>query len=337
MIESVWIEIRPVLRSCHICIVFKKKFDFSIKVKIKKSEIVIENSGKLCSVAFEDFVLEPLTAGGFNVKNNLFCFRIQVECNVNVPKKSHLNITPAVANCTNLYCKCFNSLTKETKFKRILPLPNTDCNMADMFCHFKGTTESFGNLFPKIDDCFYSNNNIIVNEELVVNCTKKKKFYKCNRCLNTVGISKNKSVQFWLSNLELSHLNKTLSEILLFFIQKAISESLSMFPQILMESEEVSCYLLIIVVDKNLILSMCSNNLKLSTKQVVKVKYKYYTHMDQEIKSVKNEQFGTLSHILVPNNFLEFTLKYLVENSEKIPTIFSKMENDNAVMTYLNL
>ncbi|KAK6632410.1 hypothetical protein RUM44_007452 [Polyplax serrata] len=330
-------ETRPALSCCHICLLLKKKPTGSIKLKVRKSDFSLEINEKIFQIKFEEFVADPLTLMGLKTTERYLNFRIQVEPKFTLKSIVVSEPTPpfATGDSARLTCLCFNHLTKEIFFERVLPLPSNDVNLSDMFCHLHNapTTESI--LSPKPGDCFFSDQVVAVSEGTITGCYKTQQFLKCKRCLATVGVIRNKSLNFWTSCLHMASGNLSSLERLQNIVKKVVSDPFALFPHILLEAEETENYLSVIVIDKNLILTKCRQDLNPSSKQVVKVKYTYYPSYDTQVKSLKSDPFSNLHHIEVDKAFLEYALTYLTCNSKSIPLLFSKMEG--AFMAYLNL
>lgn len=339
MIKSIWIEIRPALKCGQVCVVLKKKLTCEVQITIRKSELLLKIGSRSFLILFEEFNVEPLTMTSLTRTNKFLSFRIQLECQIKIqsvlPPK--LNVPVLKKKKSALFCQCYNPLTKEIIFDRVLPLPSSDFNLSNMFCHNSESSLPENILSPKSNDCFYSDHCIVVSEEILLGCKKKGKYLKCNRCLASIGTCSEKSLHFWITSLKPAFETHTPLEQFKYYLKKAVSDVLVMFPQILFESEEDKCYLLVIVIDKNLILSKSEENLELKSNQVIKLKFKYHFFFDAEIEFFKNDSFNICNNIIqVGKSFLEFCLKYLIECSKNIPPIF-KDSSEKHVISYINL
>lgn len=339
MIKSVCIEIRSTLKSCQGCIVFKQKIDSEVNLKLKKSELQLEVCGKCILIKFENFIVEPLTLTNLKIKGRYLSFRVQGNFAFQPQSIKTPKLSPPTFDIkmTGLECMCHNIITSGSNFNRILPLPSSKFNPCDVFCHFHGGKAEENYLSPKVDDCFYSDNFIMINGAIINGCIKRNRFLKCQRCLVCVGTWSENNAKLWTACLR--NFNITEMEQLLYFVKKAVSDPYTMFPKLLFECEENNSYLSIVVMDKSLTVTMFQQEqqelISLKACQVVKVKYDFYSSYNSKVKFLEKDPFHSLHQIQVHKPFIEFSVKYLISGSKNIPSLFSKIDRD--CMTYLYL
>lgn len=318
MISSVLIEARPRLRACNICITLKESVTSDLKISLQKMKINLIKGDEKFLINFVGFEVEPLTMTGLSLKNKYITFRVQIDCEFDsVVKKIESVAAPLLNNTPNrIKCRCGNLLSKEIVFDRVLPLPSNNWDSTDVFCHAHGY--KLPEITPRMNDCLYGNNFIMINDKIINN---GEKFVKCNRCSKIIGVHQKDFLKIWTVNLILPFENLSPLEEFLKLISNAVAESLSIFVKLLIECQEIDNYLLLCVMDKQLLLYEAEDDLILKKRSAMKLSYSYHTSSNENVKKWEDETF--VQHLLVSQCVLTAGFEYLLRTSRKIPPLFN--------------
>lgn len=322
MINSVLIEVRPLLRACNVCITLKETSTDNLKINIQKNSITLNES---TTVNFPDFEFEPLTMTGLNLKNKYVTFRVQINGEFERFEKETAG-APAPFLENNPYkikCKCGNVLADDIVFNRVLPLPSSNWDASDAFCHADDFSPS---VTPRPRDCLYGSNFIVISDELLPLIKNGRKIVKCERCLGVLGTHEKDFFKFWNVGIVLPFEDLTPLEEFFKLIRNAVSESLSIFTKLLIECREIDNYLMMCVMDKRLLLYESGDGLVLKKSNVLKLSYTYQTFKNGDVKKWEGETF--VQHLEVSEKVLRCGFEFLVNTSRKIPPMFNMVNGE---------
>ncbi|KAF3422497.1 hypothetical protein E2986_02780 [Frieseomelitta varia] len=283
MIESMTLELRPRLQICNAFIHLNKEVNLTaVKVKLSKEniEITIENKTVIFLMKFIKLIPDSLSA--LDVTKNWICFR-----------KCHIMCT---------FCK--NILSKDMYIKRILPVPDMNCDPSEWFCckHNHSKSDIFYGSFFFIIHASLFNHNLKVEENVVI----------CSKCLHYLGkIHTDNSFKLWNCSVDYNSLsNSTIKnatdpfndfllaiktsmtgilgeEIILQYFMGKETHSLTIKP--------MDWHLNLMIEPKDI---LCNNIVTLQRASVVKVLYKYETNKNTPDSVNKTYCEAGLEHLL---------------------------------------
>ena len=357
--EAITLEIRPQLRSLNAYISLIQDIDKStIKVKLVEDAIIIQIKEKTYNLPLSNVKLLPTSLSSLGITNSWISFRIQTQPNVlfgtfetevidnkNKANYGFLNISsdlqlpPKNKNCKILCTCCKNEITKTACFQKILPLPSSDCDPQEWFCHKHGSDEPF-TLEPKESDFFYSVNYCLLNKHIFEGSLKlRNSLVHCNRCFSIVGLTNGKelkSLKIWNCCIEYKVLNdksvisETLSPLTDFLSTIKHTADLIIGEKVLLEAQDINNihYILLRPMEAKLnVLKEGSVKLEeeiitLESSFVAKVLYKYGESKSTTKHDDPNVKFCELS---LPS--ILAGMDALVTSSKRFPPAYRKAED----------
>lgn len=195
--KSLFMEIRPRLQSVNVFSHFDEELGDNVAITLEPQHFTVSTDSGDNKIDVFQYRIVKNSLGCVKVKNKTVSFRFLTENLsshrgsskvefIQLPESnSVLNLTFLKPNLSyDLLCfKCNHVFSKDVKFERVLPLPDSDMN--DFFCH--PTAEGQKTLVPKLNDIFYFDCFGHVNEG-ILNCkTDEGSNLVCQNCLEWIG------------------------------------------------------------------------------------------------------------------------------------------------------
>ena len=357
--ESVNLELRPRLRSLSAYISLENNIDTStIKVKLLEDVIEIRVEDQTYILPLINAKLLPSSLSSLGITNRWISFRIQTQPSsiygkfetevIKNDDKSNgdfinnsekIELPPKNTDC-KLFCSCCkNEITKIVSFQRVLPLPSSDCDPQEWFCHKHGDEEPFS-LDPKESDLFYSVNYLVLNKNVFIDSLKlRNSLINCNRCFSILGSlhgKESKSMKIWNCCIEYktlsneSAIKRAASPLSDFLLTVKDSAELTLGEKILLEAQDENSlhYILLRPMEAKLNIltedkiNSVDQTIKLKSSFVVKVLYKYGV----TIKTTKhNDPNVKYCEVALPS--ILAGMDKLVSSSTRFPPAYRKAED----------
>lgn len=360
--EFTTIELRPRLRACNIFVCLMGNADSSsIQVKLYKDYVTLQVNRNFYNLSLGSVRIIPTSLSSLRVAGSWVSFRIQTSppdslygsfitelvgtsglTNDNCFSSSSVELPPKNADLIFLCSGCDNPLTKVINLKKVLPLPNNDCDPADFFCCSHNGQDYSKLLEPRICDYFYGpyfavlsresfGEKLKINDESVV----------CNRCLAVIGTpNSHYSLKIWNCCMEYTRANDhstvttKRSNPLADFkaaVKSCCSDGFSN-NRILLEAKERGSphYLLLKPMEWNLDLLVEPGEIKdsrainLSRKKVVKVLYDY-----GETKNTLKNDCEDAKRLKIGMKCMLAGIEHLLLSSKRIPPIYRNTDEDH--------
>ncbi|XP_015599090.1 uncharacterized protein LOC107269581 [Cephus cinctus] len=219
---SVTLELRPRLRSCNVFIYMHGAAEpESIRLKLNEDAIIFGIGEKTTTLSSSSIKIVPKSLSLLRVTSNWISFRVQtkpinssygsfgteilgaelVEIDTVLRDLKGNTILPTENSEFRLSCvNCKNDIIKTVSFKRVLPLPRTDCDPSEWFCcKHDENNESSTLLSPRKSDYFYGAYYCVLHKNNLCDHVKiDKKVVVCGKCLSIIGMPwDNVSVKIW--------------------------------------------------------------------------------------------------------------------------------------------
>ena len=350
MIESMTLELRPRLQICNAFIHLNKEVNLTaVKVKLSKEniEITIENKTVIFLMKFIKLIPESLSA--LDVTKNWICFRAQtmsdpllgsfktqiitnLTFNINSLNNSIKNTELFNTGKCHIMCtSCKNILSKDMYIKRILPVPDINCDPSEWFCckHNHSSTNMY-NLIPLESDIFYGSFFFIIHANLFNHNLKiEENVVICSRCLHYLGkIHTDNSFKLWNCSVDYNSLsNSTIKnatdpfndfllaiktsmtgilgeEIILQYFMGKETHSLTIKP--------MDWHLNLMIEPKDI---LYNNIVALQRASVVKVLYKYETN--KNTPDSVNKTYCEVSFLVIKAG-----LEHLLTSTKRFPQVY---------------
>lgn len=344
------IEVRPRLQSCHIYYLPNwpsRGQQFSVDVQI--SAITIKSSQSEEVFTFDHLKLKPIVLNGLKADDsNIVTWRVQSSDSVNscdVTDNSKFIPNVSCHQNVQIMCRACHSalLKKDVFFDRILPLPSSDFNSGDLFCHECCNGEFVDKLkvFPKNNDLLYSNYFFKINCDLLcgVKTFLSKDRVHCAQCQALLGSkeSDDVSVKFWNCTVAFSCDDSIVTPEGDFIsaVKSTVHDNLGPICKMVIKHKSVPPeYLLLCVMDQYLplFISTDSSN-KLITLNVMKLMYLHKIG-SSEIVSKWEKDINTHTVDVAEVMFTE-GFQYLEQCNKMFPIIFRQVNDMN--ISYLGI
>lgn len=217
--ESVTLELRPRLRSCNVFISVRNMVDLdTIQLRLNEDIITFKIDDTVNKLLLSFVKILPNSLCLLKVSGNWISFRIQTKPfdskfgsfeteivavsdvqsgtaksnvkHVELPLKEH----NYVLHCTH----CENVISNTVHFKKVLPLPSSDCDPNEWFCCQHNGNEYSTLLNPRESDYFYGAYYCILHKNIFKANLKLNETVVCNRCLSVLGMLRDdNSVKIW--------------------------------------------------------------------------------------------------------------------------------------------
>ncbi|XP_043282631.1 E3 ubiquitin-protein ligase E3D-like [Venturia canescens] len=360
--ELTTIELRPRLQSCNIFVCLLGIADSSsIQVKLYKDYVTLRVNRNVYNLLLGSVRIIPTSLSSLRVAGSWVSFRIQTSPSDslygsfvtelvgtsslksdNCFSSSSIELPPKNADLIFSCSCCENPVTKLINLKKILPLPNNDCDPADFFCCSHNGENYTKLLEPRVCDYFYAPYFAVLSKE---NFDERLKINNesvvCNRCLTVIGTpNSNFSLKIWNCCMEYTKTNgdsttvQKRSNPLADFkaaVKSCCSDAFTN-NRILLEARERGSthYLLLKPMEWNLdlLVEPCeiedSRAINLSRKKVVKVLYNYgetKTSLKSECEDAKLLKIGSKCMLA--------GIEHLLLSSKRIPPIYRNANEDH--------
>lgn len=318
-VRSILLELRPRLKSCNICI--RMRISGSVRVRVQKQCLIVNDD--VFHVSGVDFA--PTSLSGLRSFSNVILFHVQVSELTPTHSCRWILPPPVVAGTTvSLSCHCGWVLAPEVTFKRVLPLPSSQWETADAFCH--GGDKSIKDFRPT--DCLYATHFIHISK----NIASLPDNQSCPSCFTPMGEEYPTYTKLWTSNVAFSSVI-TVDPLQQFIaiLQDVISDPLAILPKILLEGN--SSFLPLCVLDKTLkifrwmlvVNTVVTQKVNLQEETVLKVEYSYHPCRDG---LVEEWEADSRVHVVpVPDRLLIFAHRFLTDSHYQLPPGFNRTEN----------
>lgn len=216
--DAITVEYRPRLCSCYVFISLQQESDSSnVKIKLNTESISLEINNRVKTIVLPGVKIIPSSLSSLNLNGNWVSFRIHTQpsdtnygsfsteilkaesddgqqtnpSSIELPEKE----VPLILVCA---C-CENSISKEVTFKRVLPLPDIDCDPSDWFCCQHNGESIANSLKPRDSDYLYSSYYCQLHRDKVnVGTIVNKRNVVCNRCFSSLGeLVDENSIKVW--------------------------------------------------------------------------------------------------------------------------------------------
>lgn len=359
--DSVTLEVRPRLRSLNAYISLEKNIDSTaIKVKLLEDTIEIQIEDKIYKLPLCNIKLLPSSLSSLGITNRWISFRIQTQPSslygtfqteiINTENEllssavytpHTVKLPPKNVDCKLLCDCCKNEITKNVNFKRILPMPSSDCDPQEWFCCKHDGDDPFS-LDPKESDLFYSTNYLILNKHVFQeNLKLRNSLVHCNRCLSILGSSNVKepnNLKIWNCCIEYQMLENT-SDVNIKGSLSPLEDFLSTIKQIadltageklFLEAQDAKSTHYIVLRPMEAKLNIFTENkisqndqiLNLESSFVVKVLYKYG---ESEKPSKSDDSDTKFCELAVPS--ILAGMDHLVTSSVRFPPAYRRAED----------
>ena len=345
---SITLELRPQLRSCIVFIFIGNKDPSSIKLKLRESSITITLEQISKSLVLPSVKLLPTSLSSLRITNQWISFRVQTNPDTifgtfkteviseiarsieTENSSSKLDLPPIGAECS-LRCKCCeNVITNIIQCKRVLPLPNRDCDPGEWFCCTNSKVDFAKLLKPQENDYFYGPSFCVLHNNVVKNLEEKRNTILCKRCLTILGIKEdNDSIRIWNCCIECkigegefkSRNQSPLNEFVLTI--KDCSDVMG--EEILLEALEgnTTHYILMKPMEWQLDLLTESNSkwegesIRLQKARVIKV---FYTYGENK-KSVRKDYVHS-KYYLIALPLMLAGIEHLISSTKRFPPVY---------------
>ncbi|XP_043483047.1 uncharacterized protein LOC122511699 [Leptopilina heterotoma] len=342
---NITIEVRPRLRSCIVFIYIGDKDPSLIDVKLSETNITITCEKLSKSLILPSVKLLPTSLSSLRISSKWISFRVQtnpdtifgtfkteimndIAKTIVVDNSKKYNL-PAIGSKCCLRCKCCeNIITIVINCKRVLPLPDRDCDPGEWFCCKHSTKVDFAKLLkPQETDYFYGSAFSVINSRNFRNLTEKYNTILCKKCLTILGMKEdNESIRIWNFCVERQINDEEFKVICHSALDEFIATikdcSEIMGEEILLESLEgnTTHYILMKPMEWQLELLTEANtkwegeSIRLQKTRVIKVFYKY----GESGKSVRNE-FVHSKYYLIALPLLMAGIEHLISSTKRFP------------------
>lgn len=256
--------------------------------------------------------------------------------------REHVLSIPSDEPCS-MSCLCCgqNILVKEViTFKRILPLPSSSCDASDFFCHNHG--DSSVDINPNETDCLYSSSGFQIHSS---HLGMPDSVIRCKSCLAWLGTMSQSRAQLWYTTIEIkSSLSRDIqvpkllpAQEFIHIIQLAIKQCPTLICQILLNvkvSVNVTHYLLLCVIDRQLTLLTASSSLskEFVSYQAIKVSFHVEKSRSLMVSKWLTDSFVSCIDVALPV-FVQ-GLKLLSHTAQFIPSSHRKAQH-NFLLAYV--
>ncbi|XP_051162073.1 uncharacterized protein LOC127282045 [Leptopilina boulardi] len=343
---NITVEVRPRLRSCIVFIYIGDNDPSLIDVKLSETSIKIKCEKISKNLILPSVKLLPTSLSSLRITSKWISFRVQtnpdtifgtfkteimndIARTITMENSLIKQNLPQIGSQLLLRCKCCeNIITNIINCKRVLPLPNRDCDPGEWFC-CKHTKVDFAKLLiPQDTDYFYGPAFCVLNNNNFQNLIEKYNTILCKKCLTILGIKEdNESMRIWNCCVERKINDDKEFQLI---CQSPLDEFVStikdcseiMGEEILMEALEgnKTHYILMKPMEWQLELLTESNikwegeSIRLKKSQVIKVFYKY----GECKKSVRNE-FVHSKYYLIALPLLIAGIEHLICSTKRFP------------------
>lgn len=341
---SITVELRPRLRSCIVFIYIGDKDPSLIDVKLSETNITITCERISKSLILPSVKLLPTSLSSLRITRKWISFRVQtnpdtifgtfrteimndITRSITMENTKTFNLPPIGSQCC-LRCKCCeNIITNTINCKRVLPLPDRDCDPGEWFCCKHSKVDFAKLLRPQETDYFYGAAFCVLNKNNFQNLTEKVNTILCKKCLAILGMKEDsESMRIWNCCVE----RKINEEKFTTICQSPLDEFVStikdcsevMGEEILLEALEgnTTHYILMKPMEWQLELLTESNSkwegesIRLQKSRVIKVFYKY----GESKNSVRNEYIHSKYH-LIALPLLMAGIEHLICSTKRFP------------------
>uniref|UniRef100_A0A1B6MGS6 E3 ubiquitin-protein ligase E3D n=1 Tax=Graphocephala atropunctata TaxID=36148 RepID=A0A1B6MGS6_9HEMI len=353
---QVVIEVRPRLKACQVYYHVKQTEDNLrdqlYSIEIQSSAIAFQcDRRKDETFVFDTLKLKPNFINGLTRTDgdNVITCRLKILSVINESNQSTTStkFVPNVDKDTSTQISCrncnFDLLKEDTSFTRILPLPSSDFNPGDLFCHAhcEAELQSENSLDPRQFDLLYGNYFFRIHEHLLCDSRLLCENYAvcCKRCKTCVGSKDRTSIKLWNCTVAFGHNDSpvTPEEDFVLLVKNCLDDSVSAMCKLIISCRSVSGdkeYLLLWIMDRSLtVLTSSEGSNKLISKNVIKLLYsheKSHSHMVCEWEKDVNTQTLEVVEIMFTEG-----LGYLKRSSMLFPQLFRQANNMN--ISYLGI
>ena len=333
-------EFRPRLQACQFYIKAEIPPE-STRLSVLSKSIILNCENILIEISLDNMQVIPDSVSGLTGKGGSFCFRVQTDSKSiwgsfktevlelkKTLKKSEKYIPPIeLHKPLEIYCRCCsNKLSdKPITFNRLLPLPSSNLEAADLFCHQHDNDNLKVMTDPKQNDCLYGSYFIKLDASYLNKCET---ILHCSRCLSWLGLRERNSVQLWNSTISFNrNVSSTQDEIALSdfiaIVKEMSEEMIGLSCKILLQctlSSMETHYLLLWVMEKNLQLLTSdefSYPIILKENTVIKLLFKFETANTPMVNSWLKDIYTV--NIEVSKQMLVEGLKHLQIMTSYIP------------------
>uniref|UniRef100_A0A1B6IWT6 E3 ubiquitin-protein ligase E3D n=1 Tax=Homalodisca liturata TaxID=320908 RepID=A0A1B6IWT6_9HEMI len=345
---QVVIEIRPRLHICHMYYHVKEnkneeKDQQPYCLEAQSSSITMKCDLWEQTFVFDSVKIKPtIIQGLMQDEGNVITCRLQILAAIDESKEeTTAKFVPSVVkdSPTQISCKhCHSDLLKEeTRFTRILPLPTSDFDPGDLFCHTHGheDLESKHCLYPRQYDFLYNNFSFRIHGDVL--CGSKtmceSNAVYCRGCELRVGSKDRNAVKIWNFAVDFGPDNSLVTPEgdFVLLVKSCVHDSVSAMCKILITCQPAAGdkeYLLLWVMDRSLTLFVsCDGSNKLIKKNVIKL---LYSHEKSDSKVVcewkKNVNTNTFE---IPDVMFTEGLDYLKRCNMLFPKSFRQANDMN--------
>ena len=346
-LESITLELRPRLRSCIVFIFIGNKNPLSTRVKITENSIILTLEDKSKNLVLPTVKLLPTSLSSLRVTNKWISFRVttkpetifgtfkteiisEITRDVMTESLNKLDLPPIGSECS-LRCKCCeNVISNIINCKRVLPLPDRDCDPGEWFCCKNSKVDFLKLLRPQETDYFYGASFCLLHNSVMKNLKEKDNIILCKRCLTILGTKEDSdSIKIWNCCVEQkigeeefkSKSQSPLDEFVLTI--KDCSDVMG--EEILLEAQEGNNthYILMKPMEWQLELLTESNlkweseAIRLQKNQVIKVFYTY----GENVKSVKNDYVHS-KYYLIALPLMLAGIEHLISSTKRFPPAY---------------
>ncbi|KAK0089638.1 hypothetical protein PV325_006348 [Microctonus aethiopoides] len=355
--ESITIELRPLIQSCNIFICLEEPTDINlVQICPFKNSLTIKISGEKYTIDLPTVNIVTTSISNLNVFDKWIVFRFQtsplnsssgnfateVVNNLDAiendcAESSEIILLPPKNTPVSLLCYSCDILLSlpNVVFQRIMPLPSTDCEPSEWFCCGDFNYESL--LRPRIPDFFYDSHFFVLNSSIFEsNLNVNRKDILCNNCNKILGVTYDEcSLKFWsysikyqLQPMPAINVESTtpLDDFKLALRKCAGKAAIREIIFVAIEDER-QVYLVLKIVDKKLNLLIetgisGTGNVNLEGKMVLKVLYQYPIAVSSELKYLTNAHVCQIALLS-----LKTGVHYLEHTTERIPPIYNRIND----------